>query len=386
MVTEKRDYYEVLQIERSASGDEIKRAYRQLARKLHPDVNQDNRESAEEQFKEVSEAYEVLSDDQKRQVYDRYGHQGLGSAAGGPGGPGGAGFEGFGGFGDLFDILMNGGGQSQPRNGPQRGADLRYDLEVTLEEAYRGVEKTIAFPRIETCDTCTGSGAAPGTKPETCTKCSGSGQVRVSRNALFGTIQQVVPCANCGGRGRIIPTPCTTCQGKGRVEREHEMSVTVPPGVDTGMQMPLRGQGEAGVQGGPSGDLYIFFGIEDDPRFERKGRDLRSRAPLTFAQAALGDEITVPTVGGETATITIPEGTQTGATFRLRGMGMPDVRSASVKGDLNVTVRVETPTKLSEEQRKLLRQFAALSGETAPVEHHRGFFGKIKDALTGHEE
>ena len=296
MVTEKRDYYEVLQVERSANGDEIKRAYRQLARKLHPDVNPGDH-AAEEQFKEVSEAYEVLSDDQKRQVYDRYGHQGFSGGGGPGGGAGGPGFEGFAGFGDLFDILMNGGGGGQgQQRGPQRGADLRYDLEVTLEEAYRGVEKTIAFPRIETCDTCAGSGAAPGTKPETCKECSGSGQVRVARNAFFGTIQQVVPCARCGGRGRIIPTPCPTCQGKGRIEREHQMTVNIPPGVDTGMQMPLRGEGEAGAQGGPSGDLYLFFGVQDDARFERKGRDLRSRAPLTFAQAALGDEITVPTV------------------------------------------------------------------------------------------
>jgi molecular chaperone DnaJ len=380
MVTEKRDYYELLGVERTASGDEIKRAYRVLARKYHPDVNAGDKDS-EEQFKEVAEAYEVLSDDQKRQRYDRFGHQGVGGAAG-------AGSEGFGGgFGDIFDIFFNGaGGQAQQRNGPQRGADLRYDLEVTLEEAYRGVAKTIKFARVESCDTCSGSGAAPGTKPETCTACNGAGQVRSAQNTFFGTVQKVVPCARCQGRGRIIPTPCTTCQGRGRVERERELPVAIPAGVDTGMQMPMRGEGEAGVQGGPSGDLYLFFHVRDDSRFERHGRDLRSAVTLTFAQAALGDEITVPTVGGEKGTVVIPEGTQTGATFRLRGLGMPDVRSAGVKGDLHVAVRVEVPTRLTDEEKKLLRQFALLRGEKNPNEQHKGFLGKLKDAVMGHDE
>ena len=383
MVTEKRDYYEVLEIERGANGDDIKRAYRLMARKYHPDVNQGDQQ-AEERFKEVAEAYEVLSDDKKRDMYDRFGHQAVGGASG-AGATGGAGFENFGGFGDLFDILMN-GGQAQARTGPQRGSDLRYDLDVSLEEAYRGLEKTITFPRIKTCDTCSGNGAAPGTQPETCTACHGTGQVRMARNAMFGVIQQIVPCTRCGGRGRTVATPCTTCQGRGRLEREHEMTVNIPAGVDSGMQMPLRGEGEAGQLGGGPGDLYLFFTVREDARFERQNRDLRMRVPITMVQAALGDEITVPTVSGEKATVTIPEGTQTGSTFRLRGQGMPDVRNANLKGDMHVNVRVEVPTRLNDEEKKILRQFAALRGDTAPSEHHKGFFGKLKEAVLGHEE
>jgi len=381
MVTEKRDYYEVLEVERSASGEDIKRSYRQLVRKLHPDVNPGDH-TAEERFKEVAEAYEVLSDDSKREMYDRFGHQ----AAGGGGPAGGQGFEsGFGGFGDIFDILMN-GGQSQSRTGPQRGHDQQTKVELTLEEAYRGVTKTIKFARIQTCDTCTGSGAAPGTKAETCTACHGSGQVRMQRNSMFGVVQQSVPCTRCGGRGRTIATPCTTCQGQGRVRRQRELEVEIPAGVESDMRMPIHGEGDAGTFGAGAGDLHVFFHVKDDPRFERHGRDLRSRLPITFVQAALGDEITVPTVSGEKAAVTIPEGTQTGTTFRLRGQGMPDVRNANVKGDLHVVVRIEVPTKLNDEEKKALRQFAALRGETAPLEQHKGFFGKLKEALAGHEE
>ena len=377
MVTEKRDYYVVLEVERSAGADDIKRAYRQMARKFHPDVNGGDKD-AEDRFKEVAEAYEVLSDDSKRQTYDRFGHQTPG---------GGAGAEGFNGFGDIFDIFFNGaGGQGQARTGPQRGADLRYDLEMTLEEAYRGVSKTIEFLRVESCETCSGSGAAPGTKVETCTACKGMGQVRMAQNTFFGTMQKVVPCARCSGRGRIIPTPCATCAGAGRVERERQLPVAIPAGVDTGMQMPLRGEGEAGALGGPSGDLYLFFHVREEPRFERHGRDLRTTIPISFTQAALGDEIVVPALGGEKGEITVPEGTQTGATFRLRGMGMPDVRNTALKGDLHVAVRVDVPTRLTEEEKKALRSFAALRGEKTTQEQHKGFFGRVKDAVLGHDE
>ena len=376
MVSEKRDYYEVLGVERSATAEELKRAYRVLARKYHPDVNPGDH-TAEDSFKEVGEAYEVLSDDAKRQSYDRFGHQV-------PGG-GQPGAEGFGGFGDIFDIFFNGGGQPQARPGPQRGSDLRYDLSVTLEEAYRGVEKKIKFNRTETCETCTGSGAAPGTKPVTCTACNGAGQVRTAQNTFFGTVQRVAPCARCGGRGKTVATPCETCRGRGRVEREREIPVNVPAGVDNGMQMPLRGQGEAGAQGGSTGDLYLFFRIEEDERFEREGRDLHTEIPISFTQAALGDEIDVPTVGGEKGNVTVPEGTQTGSTFRLRGLGMPDVRNPTTKGDLHVAVRVEVPTRLTDEERKALRQFAALRGEKATHEH-KGIFNRVKEAVFGHEE
>ncbi|MDX1934213.1 MAG: DnaJ domain-containing protein, partial [Capsulimonadales bacterium] len=259
-MTSKRDYYEVLGVEREASPDDIKKAYRQLARKYHPDVNPGD-ESAEERFKEIGEAYEILSDDQKRRLYDQYGHNG-------PRGTGGAeGYEGFGGFSDIFDLFFNGAGGR--RQGPQRGADKRYDLEVTLEEAYRGVEKTIRFDRVETCETCTGSGAAAGSQPETCTSCRGTGQLRQVQNTILGQVSTVVPCGRCGGRGRTITNPCQTCNGQGRVRRSRELLVESPPGVDAGMQMTVRGEGESGSQGGPPGDLYIFFDIAEHPIFER---------------------------------------------------------------------------------------------------------------------
>lgn len=384
MVT-KRDYYEVLAVERDAAPEDIKKAYRKLARQHHPDVNPGNKD-AEERFKEVAEAYEVLSDEQRRQVYDRYGHQSPGMGGGGGGGP-----EGFGGFGDIFDIFFNGAGgtQGRGRGGVQRGSDLRYDLEVTLEEAYRGVEKTIRLPRVENCDTCAGSGAAPGTKPETCAACNGQGQVRHAQNTILGTFQTLAPCARCAGRGRTVKSPCATCQGQGRVRKTRDFKIPVPPGVDDGMQMPLRGEGESGAQGGPSGDLYIFFHIKTHPQFERQGRDLYTEAAISFTQAALGDEIPVPTVGGEKGTVTIPEGTQTASTFRLRNLGMPDVRNPNLRGDLHVVVRVDVPTKLTDEEKKLLRQLAVLRGEK-PAQEQKSIFERvkegIKEAVMGHDE
>ena len=382
MVTEKRDYYEVLTVERSASGEEIKKAYRTLARKFHPDVNPDDA-SAEEKFKEVSEAYEVLSDDQKRASYDRYGHQT----------GGGNGFDGFGGgaggangFADIFDIFFNGaGGQSRPRTGPQRGNDLQYNLEVSLEEAYRGGEKEIKFARIETCDTCTGSGAAPGTKPETCSACKGAGQIRQVQNTVFGQMQAVVPCGRCGGKGQTVASPCQTCNGQGRLKKMRELTVPIRPGVDSGMQLPIAGEGEAGVKGGGPGDLYVFFSVKENQKFERQNRDLYTEVPVSFTQAALGDEIPVQNVGDEKGTFTLPKGTQTGSIFRLRGLGMPDVRNAQTKGDLHVSVRVDVPTNLSDEEEKLLKQLAALRGEK-PTHEHKGFLGKLKDAVLGHDE
>ena len=401
MVTEKQDYYEVLGLERTAGADEIKKAYRLLARKYHPDVN-DGDKTSEEKFKEVAEAYEVLSDDAKRARYDRFGHQ----AAGGGGAPGGGqGFDGFGGLGDLFEMFMGGnaaGGQ-RSRSGPQRGSDLRYDLEVTLEEAYRGAQKTLRFPRVETCETCKGNGAAPGTQPETCTACGGAGQVRQTQNTFFGTVQTAVPCARCGGRGKTVKDPCVTCHGQGRIERPHEITIDVPPGVDDGMQMPIRGEGEAGRLGGPSGDLYVFFEIKADSRFERRGRELYTELPISFPQAALGDEIPVPTISGENGTITVPRGTQTGTVFRLRGQGMPDVHNPAVRGNLHVGVKVVVPNKLSADEERALREYAtahgdglhregtALDGDNGGDHHkdgkeHKGFFDRLKDAFTGHEE
>ena len=380
MVADKRDYYEVLGVEREASLEEVKRAYRQLARKHHPDVNPDDK-TAEAKFKEVAEAYEVLSDEQKRAAYDRYGHQ---TNGGGPEGfPGGGG-----GFGDIFDLFFGGAAGGQRRGGPQRGDDMRYDLEVTLEEAFTGVEKTLRYQRVETCETCKGTGGKPGTQPDTCVQCAGAGQVRQTQNTFLGQIATVATCPRCNGRGKVYREPCVTCNGAGRQRKTREMPITIPAGVDDGMQMPIRGEGEGGALGGPPGDLYVFFQVKEHPRFQRRGRDLHTEIPLTFAQAALGDEIAVPTVGGETGDIKVPEGTQTGTNFRLRGLGMPDVRNASMRGDLHATVRIETPTKLSDEEKRVLRDFAALRGEKR--EEPKGFFDRIKDtvkeAFTGHEE
>ncbi|MBC8104229.1 MAG: molecular chaperone DnaJ [Cytophagales bacterium] len=378
----KRDFYEVLEIERTADPNEIKSAYRKLARKYHPDVNP-NDPSAEDRFKEVQAAYEVLSDDSKRQVYDRYGHEAPGGFPGAGGGPG---FSG--GFGDIFDIFFNGaqGGGRGGRGGPQRGADMQYNLEVSLEEAFSGVEKQIRVPRVETCDTCKGNGAAPGTTPETCTVCGGQGQVRHTQNTILGTFQTMAPCSRCNGRGKVVKTPCPECQGQGRIRRTRDLTISVPAGVDNDMQMPLKGEGEAGLLGGPSGDLYVEFHVKPHPLFERRGRDLFTEVPISFTQAALGDEITITTVGGDSGAVTVPEGTQTGTIFRLRGQGMPDVlRGSAQRGDLNVAVKVEIPTKLDDEEKKLLRQLAALRGEKAAHEP-KGFFERVKEAVLGHDE
>ena len=379
MVADKRDYYEVLGVERSATLEEVKRAYRQMARKHHPDVNPDDK-AAEEKFKEIAEAYEILSDEQKRAAYDRYGH----SANGNGGGSGGEGFGGSG-FGDIFDLFFGGAaGGGARRGGPQRGNDLRYNLEVSLEEAYTGIEKEIRFPRVETCETCRGTGGKPGTSPTTCVQCAGQGQVRQTQSTFLGQIQTVVTCPRCSGRGKIYPETCETCKGAGRERKTKVLNLTVPPGVDDGMQMPIRDEGEGGTLGGPAGDLYVFFQVKEHNKFQRQGRDLFAEIPISFTQAALGDDISVPAVNGENGEIKVPEGTQTGTTFRLRGFGMPDVRNATVKGDLHATVRVVVPTKLTEDEKKALREFANLRGEKR--EEPKGFFDRIKEAFTGHEE
>jgi molecular chaperone DnaJ len=371
----KRDYYEVLGIEKEADAATIKSAYRKLARQYHPDINKN--EGAEDQFKEIAEAYEVLSDTQKRTIYDRYGHNV-------PGGGSGEGFEGFGGFSDIFDMFFGGAsGSSARRSGPQRGADLRYDLTLTLEEAFKGLEKHITFPRIENCETCNGSGAATGTKPDTCVQCGGTGQMRRTQQSIFGMVQQLLPCDRCGGRGQIIRTPCSTCGGKGRTRKSREVTVTVPAGVDTGMQLPLRGEGEGGVLGGPPGDLYIFFNVQEHPRYEREGLHLYTEIPISFVQAALGDELLVRTMGGEEVAVAVGEGTQTGTQFTLRGQGMPDVRSSVRRGDLHVQVRVEVPRNLTEEQKRLLREFAQQRGEKPVQEKPKGLFERVKEAFTG---
>ncbi len=342
----KRDYYEVLGIAKDASADELKKAYRRLAMKHHPDRNPDDAE-AEVRFKEAKEAYEVLNDPQKRSVYDQFGHAGVDPAAGGMGGMGGQGFGDI--FGDVFGDIFGGGRRGQ--GGPYRGADLRYELAVTLEEAVLGHDAEVKFQSLKECGTCKGDGAKPGTDKKTCTTCGGAGQLR--RQQGFFSVQQT--CPECRGEGRIIEHPCEECRGQGRVQQSRTLAVKVPAGVDTGDRIRLSGEGEAGQAGGPPGDLYVEIRVLPHAVFERDGADLSCKVPLGFTTAALGGETKVPTLGGEVS-LKIPAGTQSGKVFRLRGKGVKQVRGGG-PGDLYCRVDIETPTDLNAEQRELLEQF-----------------------------
>ncbi|HZW20519.1 molecular chaperone DnaJ [Noviherbaspirillum sp.] len=353
----KRDYYEILGVAKNASEEELKKAYRKLAMKYHPDRNPDSK-GAEEKFKEAKEAYEMLSDPGKREAYDRYGHAGVDPNMGGGGF--GAGAAGFGGFSDAFgDIFGDIFGQSARggRGGPQvyRGADLRYNLEITLEQAAHGYDTTIRVPSWDECETCHGSGAKPGTSPTTCTTCGGQGQVRMQQG--FFSIQQT--CPKCHGTGKMIPNPCTTCSGAGRIKRNKTLEVKIPAGIDDGMRIRSSGNGEPGMNGGPPGDLYVEIRIKPHPVFQRDGDDLHCEIPVSFAKAALGGEVEVPTLNGK-ASFTLPEGTQSGKTFRLRGKGIKGVRSGYA-GDLFCHVVVETPVKLTDRQKELLQEFEKLT-------------------------
>ena len=375
----KRDYYEILSVERTATEQEIKSAYRRLALKHHPDRNPGDR-AAEEKFKEAAEAYAVLIDADKRHVYDRFGHAGLGGAATSGFDP--TVFTGFedilGGLGDIFGFSDVFGGRR--RGGPQRGADLRYDLEIAFEESARDTETSIQIPRQEVCDTCQGTGSSEGAAPATCPQCRGRGQLRYQQG--FFTVART--CGQCGGTGSIITKPCTTCRGTGRVEKERKLTVRIPAGIATGQRLRLTGEGEAGLAGGPRGDLYVVVHVQDHPFFRRDGNDLRCEVPVNFPTLALGGQIRVPTLDGDEP-LTIPEGTQTGTTIRVRHKGMPDVTGRSARGDLLVTVRVSTPRKLTKEQRKLLEQLAAVlpkeKFEPTPVgdQDERGLFDRVKD-------
>jgi molecular chaperone DnaJ len=367
----KRDYYDVLGVNRDASDDEIKKAYRKLAMKHHPDRNLGNSDS-ENHFKEAKEAYEVLSDAQKRAAYDRYGHAGVDQSAGGGGGP--QGFEGFAdAFGDIFGDIFGGGGRG--RTNVYRGADLRYNLEISLEEAARGAEKTIRIPTMEECDTCHGTGAKPGTQPKTCPTCGGAGQVRIQQG--FFSIQQT--CPKCHGSGRIIPDPCGSCGGAGRVKKQKTLEVKIPAGIDDGMRLRHSGHGEPGVNGGPSGDLYVEIHIKSHAVFQRDGDDLHCEMPVSITVAALGGEIEIPTLDGM-ARIKIPTETQTGKVFRMRHKGIKNVRTL-VPGDLMCHVVVETPVNLTDRQKELLREFESVSSSNAA--HHnpkaKSWMDKVKE-------
>ncbi|WP_102691279.1 molecular chaperone DnaJ [Rummeliibacillus pycnus] len=373
---EKRDYYEVLGIQKNASKDEIKKAYRKLSKQYHPDLNKEP--GAEEKFKEIAEAYEVLSDDQKRARYDQFGHQDPNQGFGGFGGFGGA--EGFGGFEDIFSSFFGGGRTRRDPNAPRKGDDLQYRMTISFEEAVFGKEKEIEIPREETCDTCHGTGAKPGTSKETCSYCNGSGQTSETVNTPFGQMVNRRTCSHCQGTGQIIKEKCSTCHGAGTIKRRKKIKVNIPAGVDDGQQLRLSGQGEAGVNGGPAGDLYIVFHVRASDKFERDGDDIYLELPITFPQAALGDEIEVPTIHGKVK-MKIPAGTQSGDRFRLKGKGVKNVHGYG-NGDQHVIVQIITPKKLTEKQKELLREFASISGDI-PEEQSSSLIDKIKKKFKG---
>jgi len=367
---DKRDYYEVLDVSRTATDQELKSSYRRLAMRYHPDKNPGDA-SAEEKFKEAAEAYAVLSDAEQRRRYDRFGHSGVSSNAGGSwGAPGFGGIEDI--LGDLFGFgdVFGGARTGSRRSAAQRGADLRYDLEITLEEAANGMTANLRIPRLETCETCKGSGAAAGTEPESCTTCSGTGQMRFQQ----GFFSVARTCHACRGVGKVIKSPCADCRGAGRVEREKQMEVKIPAGVETGSRLRVQGEGESGVSGGPSGDLYVVIHVSEHEHFERQGSNLYAAVPVTFAQAALGAEISVRTLEADDK-LKIPVGTQTGTVFRLKGKGMPMLGGRG-RGDLFVSVTVVTPTSLTREQRKLLEQLATIEDKDL---EDKGLVDKVRN-------
>lgn len=375
----KRDYYEVLGVEKGASPEELKKAYRKLARQYHPDANADNKEAAAEKFKEVAEAYAVLSDTEKRAAYDQFGHAGTDGQGFGGFGAGGFGGADFGGLGDIFDMFF--GGMGRQRTGPQKGNDLRVNMEISFKEAAFGLERDIQVPRTETCDTCAGSGSAPGSKPKTCGACQGTGQVQYAQNTPFGRMVQSRTCDQCHGSGKIIEKPCPTCRGAGQVRKTKTIHVKIPAGVDDGSRLRLSSEGEAGARGGPPGDLYVFILVRPHKFFRREGNEVVCDIDISFAQSALGDVIEVPTLDG-TADLKVPEGTQTGTIFRIKGKGIPYL-NGNGRGDQHVRVKVATPTKLSDKQKELLKEFAKVSGEKVPKGSEKNIFEKVKDAFIG---
>lgn len=378
MAEQKRDYYEVLGVSRGASEDEIKKAYKKMARKYHPDLNPGDK-TAEEKFKEVNEAYEVLSDADKKARYDQYGHAGVDPnfGAGGFGG----GFDGSFDFGDLGDIFGSffgggfGGGRRTNPNAPQRGESIRMSIAISFEEAAFGCEKAVTVERYETCDTCHGNGCAPGTSPEVCLDCHGTGTVQVRRQTPMGVFATSSPCPKCGGKGRIIHQPCKDCRGSGMVRKKKTIQASIPAGIDNGQTISIRGQGNAGKNGGPAGDLLITITVRPHELFRREGTSVLCEAPITFTQAVLGAELEIPTIDGKVK-YTLPEGTQSGTTFRLKGKGIPSINGRG-RGDQYVTVYIETPKNLNKEQKEALKKFAETMGESN-YEEQKKFFKKFK--------
>jgi molecular chaperone DnaJ len=373
MVSE-RDYYEILGVERAASDAEIKRAFRKQAQKWHPDVNTDS--GADERFKEVNEAYQVLSDPGRKQAYDMFGRAGVNAADGAPG----AGD--FAGFGDIFDAFFGGaaaGGRGR-RSGAPAGSDLRYELRITFAEAIKGTEKEIEFHAMGRCATCSGSGAKPGTSSTTCSQCDGRGEIRTIRSTMLGQMVNVSPCPRCHGEGKLIESPCETCHGDGRTDQKRTIRVAIPAGIDEGHQIRLSGEGEVGQRGGPAGSLYVAVHVQPHPVLKRDGTELFLEHDISIVQAALGTTVTIPTVDGEEA-LEIKPGTQPGAEIRLRGKGVPHLRRTNQHGDLHVFIRVAVPTKLSKKERELLEAYAAETGEDVGT-GGGGIFDRVKDALS----
>ena len=379
-MAEKRDYYEVLGVKKDASAEEIKKAYRKITKENHPDLHPGDK-ACEERFKEANEAYEVLSDEEKRQRYDQYGHAAFDPNAGfGGGGFGGfGGFEdifGGGGFGDIFSSIFGGGAARANPNAPRRGDNVRAQVNISFEEAAFGCEKEITYARIEQCPDCKGNGCAPGTTAEVCPDCKGSGQVRTTQRTPFGMAQSMGPCPKCRGTGKIIHQPCKSCRGLGSIRRQHKMTVKIPAGIDDGQSISRAGYGNAGMNGGPAGDLLIAVIVRPHAIFEREGTNIYMEQEISFTQATLGAELELPTLDGKVK-YTIPEGTQPGTTFRLRGKGIPYLRSPGTRGDQFVTVKVGVPRNLSGAQKEKLREYAAAMGE-GDSGHSGGIFGKKK--------
>jgi len=386
MASRKRDYYEVLGVAKGAGADDIKKSYRKLARQFHPDVNK--APDAEAKFKELSEAYEVLSDDDKRAAYDRYGHAAVdGSAPGGAGGAGGfsGDFTGFGGLGDIFEEFFGFGGQrgasaSASRRTPRRGADLRFDMTITFDEAAFGLEREIDVARYETCPRCTGKGAEPGTTPNKCSTCNGTGEVRRVQQSILGSFVNVTTCPTCRGEGETISMPCSQCRGNKKIRATRRLNVKVPPGVDTGTQIRLASEGELGEFGGPPGNLYVVLNVTPHKFFRRREDDVVMEVQVNVAQAALGDEIVVPTLDGDEK-ISIPGGTQTGRVISIKGKGIPHLRRQG-RGDQLVVVQVAVPTNLTADQRKLFGELAKTLGKEVIPQSEKGFIDKLKDLFT----